>query len=728
MVAFLVTRARVRRSVAARTPVAAALTFLAVALAIDASAQSSVTELWQRAESQRLDGLLTQAERTLRDAASRSTSDSERATSAVRLAVVLVDAGQYEPAQRAVDEATRLRTSLSAAEQVQLAQVSGSLAARQGSYAEAERHFNDATAAAEAAGITGAAWQNPINALRARIDARELQGLDAGLARLANAAAALPSSDEAALVRIGIAQLHRRAINELRSPIALRGAAFELLDRARADAQTDPTRAQALGYLGALYEDEGRVDEALQLTQQAIFLAQAAGAHDQLYLWDWQEARLARRAGQSDESVAALDRAVSSLSFVRNDLLRSSRRAFSSVIEPIYLDYADVHLQRAAAQPEGSADQQAGLRDVRDKLESMKQAELQDYFETACVVPETDPAGGAFNTPGIAVVYPILLQDRLEVLIESQGSLRRFSAPVSRAQLTAAVRRLRVGIEQPGAGDAYREPARALHDWLFGAAQAWLSQQRVDTLVVVPSGALRTVPMAVLHDGERFLIERYALATTPSINSLGLGEQDDVEGMFAGGLSQSVQGFSELPAVTEELRNLSVAYETQPLANEGFQLEAVQRQLATGDISIAHLATHGEFSSNYRDSFILTYDDRLTMDQLQTTLLARNAPLDLLVLSACRTAAGDDRAALGLAGVAVQSGVRSALASLWYVSDTATAQLMSQFYSGLNGETPRGAASSKAQSLRDAQIQLLRSAEFSHPSYWAPYLLIGSWM
>jgi CHAT domain-containing protein len=157
-------------------------------------------------------------------------------------------------------------------------------------------------------------------------------------------------------------------------------------------------------------------------------------------------------------------------------------------------------------------------------------------------------------------------------------------------------------------------------------------------------------------------------------------------------------------------------------------LEAVQRQLATGDISIAHLATHGEFSSNYRDSFILTYDDRLTMDQLQTTLLARNAPLDLLVLSACRTAAGDDRAALGLAGVAVQSGVRSALASLWYVSDTATAQLMSQFYSGLNGETPRGAASSKAQSLRDAQIQLLRSAEFSHPSYWAPYLLIGSWM
>src|SRR5262249_31031145 len=159
---------------------------------------------------------------------------------------------------------------------------------------------------------------------------------------------------------------------------------------ARLDARTNSTRAQAQGYMGALYEDEGRTEEALRLTQQAVFLAQAAGDHDQLYLWDWQEARLKRAAGQSEESAAAVDRAVSSLAPVRNDLLRGSRRAFSTVIEPIYLDYADIHLRQAAAQPEGAAQQQAILRDVRDQLESLKQAELQDYFETECVASEAD--------------------------------------------------------------------------------------------------------------------------------------------------------------------------------------------------------------------------------------------------------------------------------------------------------------------------------------------------
>jgi CHAT domain-containing protein len=92
------------------------------------------------------------------------------------------------------------------------------------------------------------------------------------------------------------------------------------------------------------------------------------------------------------------------------------------------------------------------------------------------------------------------------------------------------------------------------------------------------------------------------------------------------------------------------------------------------------------------------------------------------VLSACKTAAGDDRAALGLAGVAVQAGAKSALASLWYISDKATADLMKSFY-----QNSKSAGASKAQSLRQAQLALLQSSEHRHPSYWAPYLLIGNW-
>jgi CHAT domain-containing protein len=184
-----------------------------------------------------------------------------------------------------------------------------------------------------------------------------------------------------------------------------------------------------------------------------------------------------------------------------------------------------------------------------------------------------------------------------------------------------------------------------------------------------------------------------------------------------------VQGFPGLPSVDEEMRMVSSMFPTLAMKDEAFQVNTVRSQLSTADFSVAHLATHGEFSSDYRQSFILTYDDRLTMDGLKSALGGRATPLDLLVLSACQTAAGDDRAALGLAGVAIQAGVKSALASLWNISDKATAELMTKFYQ--NSKTP---GATKAQSLRAAQIALLHSPEYGHPSYWAPYLLIGNWL
>jgi CHAT domain-containing protein len=175
--------------------------------------------------------------------------------------------------------------------------------------------------------------------------------------------------------------------------------------------------------------------------------------------------------------------------------------------------------------------------------------------------------------------------------------------------------------------------------------------------------------------------------------------------------------------VAQELRTVSTLFPAEPLQDETFSLASVESQLANKDFSAAHLATHGEFSSDHRQSFILTYDSRLTMDELRRTLGKRASSLDLLVLSACRTAAGDDRAALGLAGIAVQAGAKSALASLWYINDQATSELMSSFYQGL-----KTGAYTKAQALRQAQLALLTSEQYRHPSYWAPYLLIGNWL
>ena len=155
-------------------------------------------------------------------------------------------------------------------------------------------------------------------------------------------------------------------------------------------------------------------------------------------------------------------------------------------------------------------------------------------------------------------------------------------------------------------------------------------------------------------------------------------------------------------------------------------VDEVRSQIAAGNQAIVHIATHGQFDSDHSKSFLLAYDDKLTMDRLQTTIASRQyqeEPLELLVLSACQTAAGDDRAALGLAGVALKAGARSALATLWFVNDESTSTMIADFYEHL-----RDPASSKAIALQRAQVALVEDSRFAHPSYWAPFLLIGNWL
>ena len=142
---------------------------------------------------------------------------------------------------------------------------------------------------------------------------------------------------------------------------------------------------------------------------------------------------------------------------------------------------------------------------------------------------------------------------------------------------------------------------------------------------------------------------------------------------------------------------------------------------------MVHLATHGQFSSKLSDTFLLTWDDRLTIEGLRNLLKSRSessaTPIELLVLSACQTAEGDQRATLGLAGLAVRSGARSTLATLWSVNDNSTADLMTEFYRSLTQQNM-----SKAESLRQAQLKLLKNPDFQHPFYWSPFILIGNWL
>lgn len=700
------------------------LTASLAAGASSAAASRSVESIWQAADQQLGDGQLARAERMLREAAAASTDEAHRGGTALRLGVVLTARGQLAAAREQLAQARELKSMLAPGDRVLVPQAFGALEVRERQFPAAERSFDEAAEMARAQDMPEIEARSRVNALRARMDARDIAGLEERLAALDALISTLPPGESTAVLLIASGELHRRAVNEFRSPAALNEMAFKSFERARAMAETDGTRSFAVGYLGALYEDAGRYDEALALTAQAVFLAQAAGSQDALYFWEWQEARIERARGQLPASAAAIDRAVASLSPIRADLLQSTPGAFSRVVEPVYLEYADVNLRIASTMDEGGEEQQAVLRGVRDQLETLKQAEIQDYFADECVAADAEEGIDYFDVPGAAVVYPILLADRTEVLVESGGVLKSFSTEVPRGRATAAARRLRVALERSGSGDAYLEPARELYDWLLADAEGWLAANDVTTLVFVPSGALRTIPLGALHNGSGFLIERYAVATTPAVSLVTSVDARGIERLFIAGLTESVQGFSALPSVSREIETVSTIFPAESLKDQSFQRAEVEARLSTGGFSAAHLATHGKFSADHRESFILTYDDRLTMDGLQSALSLRgDESLDLLVLSACETASGDDRAALGLAGVAVQSGASSAIASLWFISDAATADLMDRFYTNLKtGET------SKAESLRQAQLALMASPDFQHPSYWAPYLLIGNWL
>jgi CHAT domain-containing protein len=233
--------------------------------------------------------------------------------------------------------------------------------------------------------------------------------------------------------------------------------------------------------------------------------------------------------------------------------------------------------------------------------------------------------------------------------------------------------------------------------------------------------------MAALHDGKEFLINKYAVATTPGLNLTDPRaiKRENVK-VLAAGLTDSVQGFPPLPNVSDELQAIQTCYGGSLLMNRNFLVSRLENELRNKQFNIIHIASHGQFESDIKKTFLLTFDDRLTMDQLEQYVglfRFREDPLELLTLSACQTATGDDRAALGIAGIAIKAGARSALATLWYINDQASSTLVSEFYKQLQDPSV-----SRAIALKRAQLKLLNDRSYQHPGYWSPFLLINNWL
>jgi len=505
------------------------------------------------------------------------------------------------------------------------------------------------------------------------------------------------------------------------------------MDALRLAKQYQATRllSYTKGLLGQLYESQQRYPDALLLTREAKFFAQAFP--DLLYLWEWQQARLLLALKDLDGALAAYQRTIVYLQPIRRELSvgqRDRQAVFYERIRPVYYGFADVLLQQAQAT--SSPPQKAKwLNQARDIIEQLKAAELENYFQKDCVSVQTPIAllDNLIRQKNTAVFYPVLLSDRAELLLSLPDGIHQIVIPVSYDILKETVLEFRRNLQRTVKG-SFINQAKQLYQWLIAPLMAKLVAHNINTLVIVPDSFLRTIPMAALYDAQekQFLYQRFALATTPGLT---LTEPQALERhqvkILLNGLSEGVQGFPPLPSVIQEINTINKAFtQSTVLIDKAFSLNGIHESLQRTPYQIVHISSHGQFDRNPKESFLLTYGDKLTMDRLEKLFQLselRSEKVELLTLSACQTAVGDERAALGLAGVAIKAGVRSALASLWFVDDEATSQLIAEFYQQLQNP-----ALSKAQALQNAQKKLAKKRKFRHPAYWAPFLLIGNWL
>ncbi|MGB3767028.1 MAG: CHAT domain-containing protein [Phormidesmis sp.] len=490
--------------------------------------------------------------------------------------------------------------------------------------------------------------------------------------------------------------------------------------------QDRQAEAAALKELGHLYEKTQQWETALDLTQQALNLTYSSSTSYTSAQQQWQLGRILKAQGLLDQSRSAYGNAVGQLDLLQNDIVAlnpDAKFSFRDRIEPVYRAYVESLLTGIEQQPD--AVRQQRLQQARDTMEALQLAELQNYFRETCLTYQAREIEAI--DPHAAVVYSIVINNRLEVITSLPYQLLTYhSVNLEAIDQDALLRDVLTSLHPLSPIDAVVPLGQQLYDWLIAPIATQLEQQAIETLVFVPDGFLRDIPMAILHDGSGYLLERYSLALTPSLklfNSRPLDIRSSK--LLAAGLTLPRQGFSALPGVDQEISQINQLVSTDTLINDRFTKNNVAKEFENNKFSVVHLATHGQFSASADSTFLLTWDGRINVKDLSDlfqTSQDREAPIELLVLSACQTAQGDRRATLGMAGVAVESGARSTVATLWRVQDTSTSMLMGEFYRLLiDTQQPR------AKTLRDAQLMLMQNPTYQHPYYWAPFVMIGNW-
>ena len=502
-----------------------------------------------------------------------------------------------------------------------------------------------------------------------------------------------------------------------------------------------------LGQLGGLYELQGQWQDAQQLTQQAITIIETQKPQfaqtntnrppspDLLYRWQWQLGRLLKRQGNEQGAIAAYQAAVIALNSVTLDLIYVDSDllfSFQENIEPLYRELLDLLLPEKPGTGEGESFRIAQAREnikllQKSELESFLRCSLQDIQQR-----QVDNLIDRDNSTE-AVIYPILLKQRIGIILRLPNSqeLKPYSSSLQDVDIQKILTEIEQELRFAGSRNKVKQLAKKLYPLLIPPElEKDLEAHNVDTLVFLLDAPFRNIPMSVLYDGEQYLIEKYAVGVTSGLELIESQSltRGNLQAALAG-LTQSRLGYSPLKNNQQQLEQIQSQIPGEMILDENFTVEGFQNLLNSLPFPVVHIATHGQFSSQPEETFLVAWNDKIRLNNLRDLLRnraqTRPEPVELLVLAACETSQGDKRAALGLAGIAVNSGARSTLATLWKTSaDESSGAFFSTFYQQLRDEPQI----TKAQALRQAQLKFLQDKEWKAPYYWAPYVLIGNWL
>ncbi len=580
-------------------------------------------------------------------------------------------------------------------------------------------------------------------------------------------------SSKKVYLAIELSQLIQEFPNDLISPLAQcpkqkseRKAAVILHQAIKIARNINDIKALsfALGNLGHFYECQNDYQQALRFTQQSLleFARNPTVYRDweqNLYLWHWQTGRIFKAEKNIVAAIKAYEQAISTLTLADNDDSNLYNIGYNKydIDELIYRELLELRIQIIS---KNTHEKQRNLNIVINTINSLKQIELGNYFSqnfTNKNIFNNQDGDNSYpikienihnlnsilnlgSKPRLkdsytAIFTSIIFPERIVIIVSLPSGEKRYdSIKIESENLRQQIKEFRVGLEDRGNPAYYPKQGQLLYNWIIRPFEAELEKKHIKTLVFVQDGILRSIPMAALHDGKHFLMEKYAIANTLSLpltdttpynrknmRMLALGVTKDavINNRKYDGLRNV---FTEITEVTANIPN------SKYLLDEKFTRDRIISLLSQNFYPIIHIATHGEFSSSPEKTFLIAgNNEKLTIPDIEN-LIAKatnnQQKVELLTLTACQSAIESDRAALGFAGVAVQAGVKSAIASLWSIDDAGTAKLISRFYKHWHQN-----GMSKAQALQKAQQEMMSlGGKYTHPFYWAPYILVGNWL